>query len=366
MATRETRAHGQTRPEPDTGERPDEADRPDLLGLEPDELRELLRQMMLARRFEEKCAESYQLGKIGGFLHLYIGQEAVAAGAITALRDDDYVISAYREHAHALVRGVTARAVMAELYGRVDGCSKGMGGSMHLFDRSVNFLGGHAIVGSHLPIAAGVGYAIRYRGGDQVCLCFFGDAAVNIGAFHEALNMTAKWGLPVIWVIENNAYGMGTGIRRSAAVSELVDRACAYEGTAYAQVDGMDVLKMRAATDEAVRIAREEKRPSLIEAVTYRFMGHSMADPSHGTYRTREEVEDWREDDPILSLSDRLIAGGVITADEYEEMDRRAIEEVEDAAEFADASPAPDESHIYDLVYSDEYLHGLDRRDSWR
>ncbi len=365
MATKETRAHGNT-PAKDTPAKPAAADGPDLPGLEPGELKELLRLMILARRFEEKAAESYQLGKIGGFLHLYIGQEAVAAGAITALREDDYVISAYRDHAQALIRGIPARAVMAELYGRADGCSKGMGGSMHLFDRSVNFLGGHAIVGSHLPIAAGVGYAIRYRSGDQVCLCFFGDSAVNIGAFHEALNMAAKWELPVIWIIENNAYGMGTDIRRSAAISELVDRACAYEGTASTQVDGMDVQKVRAAVDEAVRTAREEKRPSLIEAITYRFMGHSMADPSHGTYRAREEVEGWREDDPILSLSDQLIAADVITAEEYEEMDRAVIEEVEGSAEFADASPLPDESHIYDLVYSDEYPHGLDRRDSWR
>ena len=344
----------------------DSADRIDLLGLGAEELKEMLRLMVLARRFEEKTAESYQLGKIGGFLHLYIGQEAVAAGAITALRDDDYVISAYREHAHALVRGVSARSVMAELYGRSDGCSKGMGGSMHLFDRSVNFLGGHAIVGSHLPVAAGVGYAIRYRGGDQVCVCFFGDAAVNIGAFHEALNMAAKWKLPVVYVVENNAYGMGTGIQRSAAISELVDRACAYEGLASAQVDGMDVLKMRDAIDEAVRIGREEKRPSLIEAITYRYMGHSMADPSHGTYRAREEVEGWRDDDPIICFSDTLVEAGVLTAEEYEEMDSAVIQEVEEAAAFADASPPPDESHIYDLVYSDTYLHGLDRRDSWR
>ena len=371
MATKARQAQGSAIPEKPSRpsgrvEAAGESDLLDTLGLEAAELKEILRLMILARRFEEKCAESYQLGKIGGFLHLYIGQEAVAAGAITALREDDYVISAYREHAQALVRGISARAVMAELYGRVDGCSKGMGGSMHLFDRSVNFLGGHAIVGSHLPIAAGVGYAIRYRGGDQVCLCFFGDAAVNIGAFHEALNMAAKWKLPVIWLIENNAYGMGTGIRRSAAISELVDRACAYEGMHSAQVDGMDVLEVRAAVGEAVRIARQEKRPSLIEAITYRFMGHSMADPSHGTYRQRDEVEGWREDDPILSFSDRLIDAGRLSGDEHERMDREAIAEVEEAAEFADGSPPPDPGHIYGLVYSDDFAHGADRRDSWR
>lgn len=338
----------------------------DLIGLEPPDLKQILRLMILARRFEEKTAESYQLGKIGGFLHLYIGQEAVATGAITALREDDYVIAAYREHAHALVRGVSARAVMAELYGRSGGCSGGMGGSMHLFDRSVNFMGGHAIVGGHLPIAAGVGYAIRYRGGDQVCQCFFGDAAVNIGAFHESLNMAAKWQLPVVFIIENNAYGMGTGIRRSAAISELVERACAYEGLAATQVDGMDVLAVRSATDEAVRVAREEKRPSLIEAITYRFMGHSMADPSHGTYRTREEVEGWRADDPIISLSDRLISAGLMDSEEYEEMDRAVIAEVEDSAAYADASPRPEETSIYGLVYSDEYRDEPGRRDRWR
>lgn len=361
MATRESRTQQE-----EAGTDRESEKKPDFLGLDPEQLKGLLRLMILARRFEEKAAESYQLGKIGGFLHLYIGQEAIAAGSITALREDDYVISAYREHAQALVRGVTARATMAELYGRADGCSKGMGGSMHLFDRSVNFMGGHGIVGSHLPLAAGVGYAIRYRKQDRVCLCFLGDAAVNIGAFHEALNMTAKWQLPVIYIIENNEYGMGTGIGRTAAIAQLVDRACAYEGLASEQVDGMDVLKMRAATERAVRIAREEHRPTLLEAITYRYMGHSMADPSHGTYRSREEVDRWRGDDPIATFSDKLIATGLLTEQGYEEMDRAAIEEVEEAAAFADASPKPDESHIYELVYSDEYPHGVDRRDSWR
>lgn len=338
----------------------------ELLGLSPEELREMLRSMLLSRRFEEKCVEAYQMGKIGGFCHLYIGQEAVATGAISALRSDDYVITAYRDHAQALVRGVSPESVMAELYGRIDGCSRGKGGSMHLFDRSVNFLGGHAIVGAHLPLAAGVGYAIRYRGGDQVCLCLFGDSVVNIGAFHETFNMVARWELPVIFIVENNEYGMGTGIRRVAAVRELVDRACAYEGMDSVQVDGMDVLAVRETTDHAVRLARQEKRPTFIEAKCYRYLGHSMADPSHGTYRTRDEVQRERENDPIIGFRQRLLNAGLITDSEFDEMDAEVIERVESAARRADESSEPDYSEIYTDVYSDEFPGGLERRDAWR
>jgi pyruvate dehydrogenase E1 component alpha subunit len=342
------------------------ADRGGFLGLEDAELKRLLRLMMLGRRFEEKAAESYQMGKIGGFCHLYMGQEAVAAGTISALREDDYVVSAYREHVQALTRGMSAGSVMAELYGRVDGCSKGKGGSMHLFDRGRNFMGGHAIVGQHVPIAAGVGYAIRYREEDAVCLCLFGDSVLNIGAFHEGFNMAAKWGLPVVYVCENNSYGMGTDIRRVAAVDELVDRACAYDGMGSASVDGMDVMAMREATDEAVRVARDEGRPYFLEARCYRYMGHSMADPSHGTYRSKEEVEEHRDDDPILTFRQRLVDADVITSDEYEAMDEEVIEEVEAAAEFADASPQPEPAAVYEDVYADGYPDDLARRDGWR
>ena len=337
-----------------------------MAGLDAAELKRLLRIMVLGRRFEEKAAESYQMGKIGGFCHLYMGQEAVAAGTIPALRDDDYVVAAYRDHVQALARGLDAGSVMAELYGRVDGCSGGRGGSMHLFDRSRNFMGGHGIVGQHVPIAAGVGYAVRYRQRDAACLCLFGDSVTNIGAFHEGFNMAAKWGLPVVYVCENNSYGMGTDIERVAAVEELVDRACAYEGMASTAVDGMDVLAVRQATDEALRRAREERRPTFIEARCYRYMGHSMADPSHGTYRSREEVEEYRDDDPILTFRDRLEEAGVITAEEYEEMDEAAIEEVETAAEFADDSPRPEPSAVYADVYADAYPNGIGRRDGWR
>ena len=341
------------------------ADRRELLGLEDGELKGLLRTMMLGRRFEEKSAESYQMGLIGGFCHLYMGQEAVAVGTISALRDDDYVISAYREHVQALARGMSAGTVMAELYGRVDGCSKGKGGSMHLFDRSRNFMGGHAIVGQHVPIAAGAGYRIRYREEDGVVLCLFGDSVMNIGAFHEGFNMAAKWGLPVVYVCENNAYGMGTDIDRVAAVDELVDRACAYEGMGSARVDGMDVMAVREATEEAVRTAREEG-PYFLEARCYRYMGHSMADPAHGTYRTKEEVEEARDDDPILTFRRRLIDAGVITEEDYEAMDDAVIDEVEAAAEAAEESPRPEPSAIYEDVYADAYPNGIARRDAWR
>jgi pyruvate dehydrogenase E1 component alpha subunit len=343
-----------------------EAREKEFLGLSRQELHEMLRWMVLSRRFEEKCAEAYQMGKIGGFCHLYIGQEAVGTGALMALREDDYVITAYRDHAQALVRGVSPEAVMSELYGRVDGCSRGAGGSMHLFDSGVNFLGGHGIVGTHLPIAAGVGYAIKYRRTDQVCLCFFGDSVVNGGPFHEAFNMAAKWELPVVYIVENNSYGMGTDIDRVAAVEELFTRACAYQGKRAERVDGMDVLAVHEAVTRAVKLAREEVRPTFIEARCYRYLGHSMSDPAHGTYRTREEVQRERQNDPINTFCDRLMRAGLITDEEYRTLDEEVIAQVERAAEFAESSPLPGREEIYRNVYSDEFRGGLTRRDLWR
>ncbi|MBE0591049.1 MAG: pyruvate dehydrogenase (acetyl-transferring) E1 component subunit alpha, partial [Gemmatimonadales bacterium] len=237
--------------------------------------------MLLVRRFEERAGEAYALGKIGGFCHLYIGQEAVAVGALNAVRPDDYAFASYREHAHAIVQGASSRAVMAELFGRSGGCSAGKGGSMHLFDIEHNFLGGHGIVGGHLPLAAGAAFAAKYRGTDRIAICFFGEAAVNIGAFHETLNMAALWELPVVFVCENNRYGMGTALERAAAVWDVYRRACSYD-MAEETVDGMDVLAVHEATLHAVQRAREEQLPTLIEARTYRHMGHSMADPIHG------------------------------------------------------------------------------------
>ena len=302
--------------------------------------RELLRSMLLMRRFEDRVAEAYAMGKIGGFCHLYTGQEAVGAGAISALREDDYVIASYREHGQALAKGISPRAVMAELFGRVDGCSSAKGGSMHLFDRETNFLGGHGIVGGHLPIAAGVAFAIKYRGGDQVCLCFFGEAAVNIGAFHEALNMAALWKLPVIFLTENNRYGMGTALERASAVNDIAERACSYD-MPNEVVDGQDVLAVREATMRAVARARAEQIPTLLEVRTYRFMGHSMSDAVSGTYRSKEELEEHMKRDPITVLRDRMEQLGELSDADMTELDNEVRAVVEDAWNFADNSPEP-------------------------
>lgn len=313
--------------------------------------RRMLREMLLVRRFEEKAAEAYALGKIGGFCHLYIGQEAVGTGVSAALRDDDYVICSYREHGQALVRGVPARACMAELFGKATGCSRGKGGSMHLFDVERRFMGGHGIVGGHLPLAAGLGFAIKYRGGDEVCVCFFGEAAVNIGAFHEALNMASVWKLPVIFVCENNRYGMGTAFERVAAVTDVVEHACSYDMAAEA-VNGMDVLEVHAAAERAVQRARQGGHPTLLEVRTYRFMGHSMSDPLHGVYRTKEEVEEQKRRDPITLLAERLKADGGMDQQALEALDAEVQAEVEDALQFAEESedPSPDALHTDVLV----------------
>src|SRR6476646_4529023 len=263
--------------------------------------RDLLRSMLLQRRFEERCAEAYALGKIGGFCHLYIGQEACGTGAISVLRPDDYVITTYRDHGQALARGISPRAIMAELFGRIDGVSKGKGGSMHLFDRNTNFLGGHGIVAAHILIATGVGFAIKNRGRDQVCLCCFGEAAVNNGAFHEALNMAALWQLPVIYLVENNRYGMGTALERASSVNDIAERACSYD-MPNEVVDGQDVIAVREATMRAVARARSENTPTLIEMRTYSFMGHSMTDAVSGTYRSKEELDEYMKRDPITVL----------------------------------------------------------------
>lgn len=313
---------------------------------------ELLRQMLLIRVFEGRAGEAYAQGKIGGFCHLYIGQEAVAVGAIAALRPDDYIFASYREHAHALVRGTSARAVMAELFGKVTGCSRGKGGSMHLFDVERHFMGGHAIVGSHIPLAAGAAFACKYRGSDQISVCFFGEAAANIGAFHETLNMAALWKLPAVFICENNRYGMGTALERASAVYDIAQRACAYD-MASEVVDGMDVLAVYEATRRAAQRAREENRPTLIEARTYRYMGHSMADPIHGHYRTKEELEEQKQRDPIQGLKRRLEEEGLLDPQQYAEIERRVNEEVEDAWRFADESPDPDLSELYTDVYRD-------------
>jgi pyruvate dehydrogenase E1 component alpha subunit len=309
--------------------------------------------MLLIRRFEEKAGEAYSLGKIGGFCHLYIGQEAVAVGSLGALGPDDYITCSYREHGHALARGISPRAVMAELFGKAPGCSGGKGGSMHLFDASLGFLGGHAIVGAHIPLATGMAFAIKYRDASQVAVCYFGEAAVNNGAFHEALNMAALWKLPAIYLCENNRYGMGTALERASAIYDISERACSYD-MANEVVDGQDVLAMYAAMERAVQRARNDKLPTLLDVRTYRFMGHSMSDPIHGHYRTREEVEDQRKRDPIAVWSQRLIDDRLMDEDAVRALDKGVLEEVEDAYQFADQAPDPDPEELFTDVYAEE------------
>jgi len=318
---------------------------------DPAVLRTLLEQMLLLRRFEERAAELYTLGKIGGFCHLYIGQEAVAVGALSTLRKDDYIFTSYREHGHALARGIDAGEVMAELYGKQSGVSAGKGGSMHLFDKARGFLGGHAIVGGQIPLATGTAFASKYLKHPRVTLCFFGEAAVNIGSFHESLNLAALWKLPVVYICENNRFGMGTPIERASALYDLSQKALAYN-MARAQVDGMDVLAVRDVVMEAVERARKENAPTLIEARTYRFMGHSMSDPVHGHYRTKSEVEEQKHQDPIKRLTFTLESLELITREEVGEIDHKVKEIVEDAVGFAERSDDPHPSELYTDVYT--------------
>jgi pyruvate dehydrogenase E1 component alpha subunit len=318
------------------------------------QLIDMLYQMLLGRRFEERTAEMYALQKIGGFCHLYIGQEGVSIGALSTLRPDDYVLTGYREHVHAIVKGTDPGRVMAELFGRRDGISKGKGGSMHLFDREHGFLGGHAIVGGQIPLATGVAFAMKYLQRDQVTLVFFGEAAVNIGAFHESLNMAALWKLPVVYIVENNRFGMGTAIERASAIYDVAQRACAYD-MASETVDGMDVLAVRDVVGRAVSLARRENAPTLIEARCYRYMGHSMSDPVHGHYRTKEEVQEQKEQDPIKAYAGVLTGAGVIDQTVIEDLDRKARGVVDQAIQFADASPEPPADALYEDVYAMPY-----------
>jgi pyruvate dehydrogenase E1 component alpha subunit len=321
----------------------------------------LLRTMLLQRRFEERCGEAYALGKIGGFCHLYIGQEAVSTGVMSAIRPDDYVITAYRDHGQAIARGITPRAIMAELFGRSTGCSGGKGGSMHIFDAQLNFLGGHGIVGGHIPLAAGAGFSIKYRGGDQVCVCFFGEAAVNIGSFHETLNMASLWGLPVVFIIENNGYGMGTAQTRAMAQLDVNKHGDAYH-MASDSVDGQDVFAVRNAVRQAVARARIEKRPTLLEVRTTRFMGHSMSDAASGTYRSKEELEQNMQRDPIGLLRGALRDAKEFGDDDFLKMDEEVKAQVQDAWDFADNSPEPAAEELYTHVLADSSSEDLSSR----
>jgi pyruvate dehydrogenase E1 component alpha subunit len=316
----------------------------------PDEetCRLVLNKMMLIRRFEERAGEMYAKAKVGGFLHLSIGEEGTIVGATQALRDDDYLMSTYREHGQALARGTDPNRVMAELFGRQDGVSGGRGGSMHLFDADRRFLGGYGIVGGTLPLSAGVALAADYKGTDDVILSMMGDGATNQGTFGETMNLAALWKLPVVFLIINNQFGMGTALHRHSAVTDLSIKSEGF-GVPGRKCDGMDVLDVHSVVTDALKCAREERRPQLVEAVTYRYRGHSMADPEE--YRTKEEVEEWRKRDPIASFSRRLIDEGVLSKDDVEGFDKEAIERVDEAVKFADNSPFPELDSLYDHVY---------------
>jgi pyruvate dehydrogenase E1 component alpha subunit len=315
---------------------------------QPDVAREWLATMTLIRRFEERAGEMYARAKVGGFLHLSIGEEATIVGSGRALRDEDYLISTYRSHGHALVRGTPPENVMAELFGRVDGCSGGRGGSMHMFDLARRFMGGYGIVGGNLPIAAGIALGSDMKGTEEITLCQFGDGASNQGTFGETLNLAALWKLPVVFMVTNNQFGMGTSLRRHSAVTDL-QRKGESLGVPGMRCDGMDVLDTHGVVSEAVQRVREDRRPLLIEAVTYRFRGHSMADPEQ--YRTKEEVAQWRTRDPIPAFGGLLKAEGVIDDDEEARIDAEAVERVDAAVAFAEASPFPAPESLYDDVY---------------
>jgi pyruvate dehydrogenase E1 component alpha subunit len=304
--------------------------------------------MLLIRRFEERAGEMYAKAKIGGFLHLCIGEEATIVGATQALRETDYLMSTYREHGQAIARGTHPNEVMAELFGREGGCSSGRGGSMHLFDWDKRFLGGYGIVGGSLPLSAGVALACDYTGSEDVILSMMGDGATNQGTFGETMNLAALWKLPVVFVIINNQFGMGTALHRHSAVTDLSMKAQGF-GVPGTRCDGMDVLDVHDVVTNALKCAREERKPQLVEAVTYRFRGHSMADPEE--YRTKEEVEEWRKRDPIESFGKRLMDEGVVSDGDLAKLDEQAIATVDDAVKFADKSPFPDLDSLYDHVY---------------
>jgi pyruvate dehydrogenase E1 component alpha subunit len=316
-----------------------EADDPSIVQTTVEELRPLYRQMLAIRRMEEASAKAYSQGKIGGFLHLIIGQEAVCVGAIAGTEEKDYIVATYREHGHAYAKGVPARAILAELYGKKTGLVKGLGGSMHLFDKSKNFLGGYGIVGGHVPIAAGAAFAAKYRGDGRVALCFFGEGASTIGGFAEGLALAALWKLPVVLICENNQYSMGTPTYRSLAVEDVSLRALAH-GMARDRFDGDDVIKVKRRVAEAIERARTTGEPTLVEVVTYRFRGHSMSDP--GLYRTKEEVEEWKRRDPLNRSRARLVELGM-SEDELSTLEDDVKAEIEDAVKFAEESPAADE-----------------------
>jgi pyruvate dehydrogenase E1 component alpha subunit len=310
----------------------------------------LLRQMLRIRRFEEKCAELYGATKIRGFLHLYIGEEAVAVGAIQALQPDDAIVATYREHGHALVRGISAESIMAELYGKQEGCSRGRGGSMHIFDARTRFYGGNAIVGGGLPIAVGLALGDKMQGRDRVTACFFGEGAVAEGEFHESMNLAALWKLPVLFCCENNLYAMGTALKRSESEVDLCLKATSYEIPAW-PVDGMDIIECERAACRAALAVRSGEGPCFLEFRTYRFRAHSMYDPQ--LYRTKEEIEEWKQRDPISLFDARMRESGMLTDDDLKQLEEEVAAEINRAVEFSEAGTWEPIEDIGRFVYSE-------------
>jgi pyruvate dehydrogenase E1 component alpha subunit len=310
---------------------------------------QLLARMALIRRFEEEAGRQYQRAKAGGFLHLGIGEEATIVGTTSVMREEDFLIGTYRTHGHAIARGTEPKRVMAELFGKVDGTSGGRGGSMHIFDAEKRFMGGYGIVGGNLPIAAGLALASQYKGEDAVTVCMFGDGASNTGNFGETMNLAALWKLPIFFLVENNLYGMGTSVERHSAQTDLSKKAEGY-GVHGRRVDGMDVIAVREGVEEGLRLAREEQRPTLLEAFTYRYRGHSAADPE--VYRERDEVEEWQEKDPIETFASRCVEAGVLGEREVQQVRDAAEAEVKAAVEFAEASPEPALETMYEGLYA--------------
>ena len=319
--------------------------------MKKEEYLDLYRQMVLIRRLEERAAELYQQGKIGGFLHLYIGQEAVSTGLVAARQPQDRMITAYRDHGLAINVGLTAKEVMAELLGKATGMSKGKGGSMHMADVEKNFWGGHAIVGAHLPIAAGLALGDQYTGSDGVTVCMFGDGATNIGFFHEGVNLSKVWNLPVLWVCENNQYGMGTAVSRASAVSEIRQKAEGY-GIPNERIEGMDVLEVKKAAEKALKHIRDGNGPYFLEIMTYRFRGHSMGDPER--YRESDEVKRWQENDPIGIYHKWLLENKKSNEEELDQIVSQVEQEVEEAVEFAENSPEPAPEELFTDIYVEE------------
>jgi pyruvate dehydrogenase E1 component alpha subunit len=318
--------------------------------MEKKEYLDLYHQMVLIRRVEERSAELYQQGKIGGFLHLYIGQEAVSTGLVAARKPQDRVITAYRDHGLAINVGIPAKEVMAELLGKVTGTSKGKGGSMHMADVNRNFWGGHAVVGAHLPIAAGLALGDQYQKKDGVTICLFGDGATNIGFFHEALNLSKVWNLPVLWVCENNQYGMGTSVERASAVKDMRQKAEGYN-MPNDQIDGMDVMRVREVALEKLEFIRSGGGPYFLEIITYRFRGHSMGDPER--YRKPEEIKKWQENDPIGIYRRHLTENDLASSGELDDIDVQVEEEVNEAVEFAENSPEPEPEALFENIYAE-------------